>query len=151
MHLDNLDSRKHDEEDDKLPQLNYLLVFDETSGLPFYYRKLADNIPDSMTVKQLLEDLDILGFGKSKFVMDRGFCSEQNINVLYKEHIKFLIGERLSLKFIKKHLADVYDDIRMFTNFDKGISTYGYTVTTEWDYSQERPNKGDTLKEKQRI
>lgn len=39
-------------EDDQLPQLNLLLVFDEESGLSFYYRKLAGNIPDSITVKQ---------------------------------------------------------------------------------------------------
>ena len=58
-------------ENDQLPQLNLLLVFGEESGLPFYYRKLAGNIPDSKTVKHLLEDLDILGFGKTKFVMDR--------------------------------------------------------------------------------
>lgn len=49
-------------ENDKLPQLNLLLVFGEKSGLPFYYRKLAGNIPDSKTVKHLLEELDILGF-----------------------------------------------------------------------------------------
>ena len=47
-------------EDDKLPQLNLLLVFGEKSRLPVYYRKLAGNIPDGKTVKHLLEDLDIL-------------------------------------------------------------------------------------------
>ncbi len=138
-------------EDDKLPQINLLLVFGERSGLPFYYRKLAGNIPDSKTVKHLLEDLDILGFGKTKFVMDRGFYSEDNINGLYREHVKFLVGVKLSLKFIKKHLDEVYDDIRMFTNYDEGIATYGYTVTAEWDYSQERPYKGDIIKDKRRI
>ena len=85
-------------EDDKLPQINLLLVFGEKSGLPFYYRKLAGNIPDAKTVKHLLEDLDILGFGKTKFVMDRGFYSEDNINGLYKKHVKFLVGARLSLR-----------------------------------------------------
>lgn len=106
-------------EDDKLPQLNLLLVFGEESGLPFYYRKLTGNIPDSKTVKHLFEDLDILGFGKTKFVMDRGFYSEENINGLYREHVKFLVGTKLSLKFIKNNLDDVYDDIRMFNNYDK--------------------------------
>ena len=138
-------------EDDKLPQLNLLLVFGEESGLPFYYRKLAGNIPDSKTVKHLLEDLDILGFGKTKFVMDRGFCSEDNINGLYREHVKFLVGVKLSLKFIKKNLDVIYDDIRMFTNYDESIETYGYTVQTEWDYTQERPYKGDVIKDKRRI
>lgn len=138
-------------EDDKLPQLNLLLVFGEESGLPFYYRKLAGNIPDSKTVKHLLEDLDILGFGKTKFVMDRGFYSKDNINGLYREHVKFLVGVKLTLKFIKNNLDEVYDDIRMFTNYDDSISTYGYTVSAEWDYSQERPYKGDVIKGKRRI
>ncbi len=138
-------------EDDKLPQLNLLLVFGEESGLPFYYRKLVGNIPDSKTVKHLLEDLDILGFGKTKFVMDRGFYSEDNINGLYREHVKFLVGVKLSLKFIKKNLDVIYDDIRMFTNYDESIETYGYTVQTEWDYTQERPYKGDVIKDKRRI
>lgn len=138
-------------ENDRLPQINLLLVFGEKSRLPFYYRKLAGNIPDSKTVKHLLEDLDILGFGKVKFVMDRGFYSENNINGLYREHVKFLVGVKLSLKFIKKNLDDIYDNIRMFTNYDEGISTYGCTVNTEWDYSQERPYKGDVIKEKRRM
>ena len=138
-------------EDDKLPQLNLLLVFGEESGLPFYYRKLAGNIPDSKTVKHLLQDLDILGFGKTKFVMDRGFYSEDNINGLYREHVKFLVGVKLSLKFIKKNLDVIYDDIRMFTNYDESIETYGYMVQTEWDYTQERPYKGDVIKDKRRI
>ena len=138
-------------EDDMLPQLNLLLVFGEESGLPFYYRKLAGNIPDSKTVKHLLQDLDILGFGKTKFVMDRGFYSEDNINGLYREHVKFLVGVKLSLKFIKKNLDVIYDDIRMFTNYDESIETYGYMVQTEWDYTQERPYKGDVIKDKRRI
>ena len=32
-------------EADRLPQINLALVFGEKSGLPFYYRKLAGNIP----------------------------------------------------------------------------------------------------------
>ena len=138
-------------EDDNLPQLNLLLVFGEKSGIPFYYRKLAGNIPDSKTVKHLLEDLDILGFGKAKFVMDRGFYSEDNINGLYRKHVKFLVGVRLSLKFIKSNLDDVYDDIRMFNNYDDSIATYGTTVSSEWDYIQMRPYKGDVIKDKRRI
>ena len=138
-------------ESDPLPQLNLLLVFGEKSGLPFYYRKLPGNIPDSKTVKHLLEELDILGIQKAKFVMDRGFYSEQNINGLYRSHIKFLVGIKTSLKLVRQNLDQIYDEIRMFPNFEEASNTYGYTVTTDWDYKQERPYKGDTLKEKRRI
>lgn len=141
----------HNKENDRLPQLNLLLVFGEKSGLPFYYRKLAGNIPDSKTVKHLLDELDILGFKKSKIVMDRGFYSEKNINALYQAHVKFLLSAKTSLSFIRKHLDDVYDDLRLYPHYDENTNTYGMTVRHQWDYQQARPYKGDTLEEARRI
>ena len=138
-------------ESDPLAQLNLLLVFGQESGLPFYYRKLAGNIPDVKTVKSLLADLDVLGIGKIKLVMDRGFYSEVNINGLYREHLKFLIGVRISLTLVRKELDVVRDDIRQFQNYEQGLDTYGYTVPIEWNYSQDRPYKGDAISEKRRM
>ena len=46
-------------ENDRLAQLNLALVFGQSSGLPFYYRKLARNIPDVSTVKNLLADFKV--------------------------------------------------------------------------------------------
>ena len=136
---------------DRLAQLNLLLVFGEESGLPFYFRKLAGNIPDVKTVKNLLADLDVLGLGKIKLVMDRGFYSEANLNCLYREHLKFLVGVRISLALVCKQLEAVYDEIRQFQNYEQNLDTYGYTVPIEWTYTQERPYKGDTLTEKRRM
>ena len=39
----------------------------------------------------------------------------------------------------------------MFNNYDDSIATYGYTVSTGWDYIQERPYKGDTIRDKRRM
>ncbi len=141
----------NNKEHDRLAQLNLLLVFGEASGLPFYDRKLAGNIPDVTTVKTLLADLDVLDLGKIKLVMDRGFYSEANINGLYKEHLKFLVGVRLSLTFVRKQLDLVYDSIRQFRNYDPALDTYGFTVLTDWPYTEERPNKGGVLKGTHRI
>ena len=138
-------------ENDELAQLNLLLVFGQNSGLPFYYRKLAGNIPDVKTVQGLLDDLDVLGLGKIKLVMDRGFYSETNINGLYREHLKFLIGVRVSLLLVRKELDAVHEDIRQFQNYEPGLDTYGYTVPIEWDYTQDRPYKGDVITDKRRM
>lgn len=135
----------------RLPQIKLLLVFGEESRLPFYYRKLAGNTPDSKTVKNFLVELDVLGFHKVKTVMDRGFYSAENINGLYKEHIKFLIGAKISLTPVRQALAEKYDEIRSFEHYSPKHDVYGYTVPSEWNYEQERPYKGDVLKEKRRI
>lgn len=138
-------------ENDPLAQLNLALVFGESSNLPFYYRKLAGNIPDTKTIKNLLAELNILGFSKVKLVMDRGFYSKDNINALFKEHLKFLISVRMSLAFIRKELDIIYDRFRSFEHYSEKYELYCHTVQTEWLYTQYRPYKGDTLSEHRRI
>jgi len=141
----------HSKDDDGLPQLKLALVFGEQSNLPFYYRKLAGNIPDVMTVRTLLSDMDILGFKKVKLVMDRGFYSADNINGLLKEHLKFLVSVKMSLKYVRGELDKVYDDFRTFEYYNEDYELYSTTVPYEWPYSQVRPYKGDVLEEKRRV
>ena len=138
-------------ENDPLPQLNLALVFGERSNRPFYYRKLAGNIPDSKTIKHLLADLDVLGFSKVKLVMDRGFYSEANINALFKIHLKFLISAKMSLAFIKKELDSIYENFRTFERYSGKDQLYYHTVRTQWHYNRYRPYKKDTLTEQKRI
>ncbi len=135
----------NNKESDLLPQLNLALVFGEKSNLPFYYRKLAGNIPDSKTVKNLLAELDILGFSKVKLVMDRGFYSEDNINALFNEHLKFLISTKMSLSFIRKELEPIYKNFRTFEHYSEKYELYYQTVQIEWLNTKYRPYKGDTL------
>ena len=141
----------HNKEHDKLPQLKLALVFGEDSNLPFYYRKLAGNIPDSKTIRRFLEELDILGYSKVKLIMDRGFFSEYNINSLFQNHIKFLMSAKMSLNFIQNELDEVYDTFRDFEHYNENYAIYYRTVRTNWNYTQNRPYKGDKLKESRRI
>lgn len=136
---------------DPLPQINLAMLFGEESNLPFYYRKLAGNIPDVKTVRNLLADMDFLGYDKIKLVMDRGFYSEANINDLYHNHLKFLIAAKKSLRFVTNELDRVRDSIRTWTNYHQKHDLYACTAKIDWDYSQERPYKGDILKGKRRM
>ena len=136
---------------DPLPQINIALLFGEESNLPFYYRKLAGNIPDVKTVRNLLADINFFGYDKIKLVMDRGFYSEANVNGLYQNHLKFLIATKVSLKFVKCELDKVRDSIRTWTNYSQKYDLYTFSTKIDWDYSQERPYKCDTLKGKRRM
>ena len=138
-------------EDDRLPQINLALVFGESSGLPFYYRKLAGNIPDVCTLKSLLADFQDLGFEKVKLVMDRGFYSESNINGLFKEHLKFIVAVQASTSLMRRTIDSVYDAIRTYENLDEQHGLYSTTVTTEWNYQQERPYKKDVIRDARRV
>lgn len=138
-------------EHDRLPQINLALLFGEKSGLPFYYRKLPGNITDVKTIKQLMTEFDVMGYKKVKIVLDRGFYSKANVNLLIKSHQKFLVGVKLGLKYVKEILEEERSALQLWSNLDTQFGTYGICKSIEWDYEQERPYIGDTLKEKRRL
>lgn len=134
-----------------LEQINLAMLFGQTSQLPFYYRKIAGNIPDVKTLKKLLADIHFMGFDRIKLVMDRGFYSADNINALYKNHLKFLIAARLSLKIVKEGLDFARDNLRSWKSHSATYNLYAYAMPIKWEYSQDRPYKGDTLKGTRRM
>lgn len=138
-------------EHDRLPQINLAMLFGEESGLPFYYRKLAGNISDVKTIKQLMTEFDVMGFKKVKVVLDRGFYSKKNIDLLFKNHQKFIIGAKVGLNYVKEVLEKERENLKIWSNFHSQFGTYGVCKQIEWDYEQERPYKGDTLKDKKRA
>jgi transposase len=122
----------YNKENDKLPQINLAVVFGEKSNLPFYYRKLAGNIPDCKTVDKLLNDLDHLGFNKVNLVMDRGFYSKENIDTLYKSNNTFLISASMNLKFIKENLEPLYNNFISPNNYNVNYGLYAKTIKSSW-------------------
>ena len=138
-------------EHDRLPQINLALLFGEESGLPFYYRKLPGNITDVKTVRQLVAEFDVMGYKKVSVILDRGFYSKENIDLLYKNHQKFIIGVRLNLSYVKELLEEERENLMLWSNLQTQFGINGLCRTIEWDYEQKRPYKGDVLKSKRRA
>ena len=138
-------------EHDHLPQINLALLFGEESGLPFYYRKLPGNITDVKTVKQLMAEFDVMGYKKVSVILDRGFYSKENIDLLYKNHQKFIIGVKLGLKYVKEVLEEERENLQLWSNLQTQFGAYGICRTIEWEYEQQRPYKGDVLKSTRRA
>jgi transposase len=138
-------------EHDRLPQINLALLFGEQSGLPFYYRKLPGNITDVKTVRQLMHEFGVMGYKKINVILDRGFYSKSNIDALYKNHQKFVIGVKLSLKYVKEVLEEERENLKRWSCLQTQFGAYGICRTIEWDYEQERPYKGDVIQEKRRA
>ena len=138
-------------DDDHLPQINLALVFGEESKLPFYYRKIAGNIPDVKTIREFLRELDVLGYEKIKLVIDRGYYSKDNINALYKNHLKFLSGTSSALSFAKVFIREIGQKKDHYEYYNSNLELYVFSKTIAWDYEQERPYKGDIIKEDRRM
>ena len=84
-------------------------------------------------------------------VMDRGFYINKNIDGLYREHIKFLIGTKISYKYVKEKLDKHRAGVRAWENYCECHDTFGMRCSMEWDYRMERPYKKEIVKEKGRA
>ena len=136
---------------DPLPQINLALLFGEKSGLPFYYRKLAGNIPDVKTLNELLKEFDVLGYGKVKLVLDRGYYSADNINGMYKNHLKFLVGANTTVSYVKDAIKKHGSKMQTWSSYNEEYEIYHISETIAWKYTQKRPYKGDEINEERRM
>lgn len=141
----------YNREHDLLPQINLALLFSQTSMQPVWYRKLAGNISDVSTVTQLLSELDYLNIGKLTLVMDKGFYSERNIDALYQQHLKFLIGARLSLRLVQGYLERVRDSIAHREHYRSKYGLYAESFSAEWAYTEVKKRSENVLHEKRRL
>ncbi len=134
-----------------LAQINLALVYGQISRLPVCYRKLPGNINDVTTVKKLLYDLDYLELSKVKLVMDRGFYSTDNINALYKNHYKFLIAAKISLKLVQEYLDKVRTKMLTRAHYSSKHRLNYYTFTITWPYEETKKRSGETINSERRL
>ena len=92
---------------EKLPQINIGMYFGEETKLPLYYRVYPGSISDKAHLKYMVADNDFINGQKTRFVMDRGFYSADNLRCLTDKGYRFVIALPTSLKYctelIKKH------------------------------------------------
>ena len=141
----------HNKENDKIPQFNLSLVFGEQSELPFFYRKMAGNIPDVKTLKNLVNELQFLGHKNLKLISDKGFFSIDNINNMLKERVKFIISAKTSLKFIKEQIEKVHNGIQQLQNFNDIYQLHSVTIPVDWPYHSKEQHKNKTVQRNHQI
>jgi transposase len=134
--------RGKNKEHDHLDQINLSLVFGQESRIPVCYRVLPGNINDVRTVKKLLKDLTTMGMGKIKLVMDRGFYSAENISGLYRNHSKFLIASKCSLKYVRAMIEAHRDTICSVENYLPNQDVYRVSHVIKWHVEGTYPSEG---------
>ena len=57
----------------------------------------------------------------------------------------------MSLKLVQAHLETVRDKMRIWTHYNQDYQLYTYSLPITWDYAQDRPYRGDTIKADRRM
>lgn len=123
-----------------LAQINLAAVYGQKSGLPVAYRILPGSINDVVTLEQLLDQFDKLEFPTVHLVMDRGFYSQNNIDMLCGIHQDFTIGIPVHLKWVQGKI----DENRERIDCPYGLKTidgeqiYTHTQLHSWGKDRRR-------------
>jgi hypothetical protein len=72
-------------------EVRLIYVVERNTGLPVYFRYVAGNIVDVITLRVTINHLKAHGMDVKHGILDAGYCSEKNINELYSSDIPFLI------------------------------------------------------------
>ena len=87
-----------------------IYVVERNTGLPVYFRYVAGNIVDVITLRVTINHLKAQDMEVKHGILDAGYCSEKNVNDLYNNNIPFLIrlpNNALAKKLLREHGMDV--------------------------------------------
>ncbi|MCH3918099.1 MAG: transposase [Spirochaetia bacterium] len=97
-------------EHDLARQVGLLVMYDMATGLPAHYRKLPGNIPDSRTLRLLLEELKSAGFSDYGLILDRAYLSKENLDLLVPEGIRAIFMAKTGDAKITKCIGEALSE-----------------------------------------
>ena len=125
----------HNKDGDKTPQINVLMVVNQLTGEPVYYRTYSGNIPDMSTVKHYLNEMSRLELNNNAvLVADKGYSNIRNIHRFYQSKVSFLLNMRTSFAVCKNLFNEARIHLFDPITYDESIGNNVYTTEINWSY-----------------
>ncbi len=123
---------------DDLYQYNVLMLVEQDSGIPLFYRAYNGAVPDIVTLRRTIADATRLKFNKNiVFVCDKGYPSASNIDDCLRNNISFVFNMRTNIKncLIQQEIDEAYNRLISRASFNKKLNQHVYTVKLKWKYA----------------
>ena len=121
----------YNRDSEKLPQINLGMYFGETSRLPIYYCVYPGSILDKTHLQYMMQDNEIPGIEKVKFVMDKGFYSLSNVRFMQEKGYPFILCVSNSLNASKKILEKYRTMLTSSRYYSKIHDVYATSENTD--------------------
>ena len=124
---------------DTLAQINLCMLMGQQSRLPVRATAYNGSIRDVSTLETTVSQIAPEEYEQILLVMDKGFSSKKNIEMLLRRRLQFLLALPLTLSFTKKQIDSERKDIDRFANtIVNGAETLrGVTKTRSWSSEHE--------------
>ena len=128
---------------DGLRTIKFLSLYSINTRQPIAYTKLPGNLPDVVTVKNAIRQMNALGMKTAELVTDNGYHSQPNLSELLQAGFDFLTLVKTSLVWVRDEIdrrMEDFDGIVTACPFD--TSTHGVTVMLMRDFQKVRKYGG---------
>lgn len=126
-----IDSAEHgyNRDHENLPQVNYALLCLRSTGMPLFAWTMDGSIPDISTLETTLQFLKKLKFTPDCLMMDRGFCSLDNLSGMFRNGYTFLQAVRINAKWVYG-IIDASENLRFHPNSKIDVDGRTYYAST---------------------
>lgn len=143
----------HNKDGDALRQINLLMLVNQTTGAPIYYKTYTGNTPDVSTVSYVISEITRLGINRQAIlVSDKGYSSIQNINQFLLRGVNFILNCRTSYLFAKQLISENLQKLDDFCSYNSKIQCYCVSRSYSWSYpTYDKTATGRPVKEKTNL
>jgi hypothetical protein len=125
----------YNKDGDDTPQINVLMVVNQKTGEPVYYRTYNGNIPDISTIKNMLQEKARINLNSNAvFVTDKGYSSISNIHRFYQNKTSFLMNLRTSFSMCRNIIESVQTELYDPISYNEDIDCHVTTTEFNWSY-----------------
>lgn len=121
-----------------LKQINFALLSGLESQVPVYFNRLPGNITDVVTLRAFLKTFDKLGLPRLHLVLDKGFYSRQNVDVLCTAREKFLLAVPGRPRWVRHAIDEVRESIQDPQGYHKLEGEVLYVHSRVYPWGKER-------------
>ena len=134
---DNLDYAEwgHNKDGDQLKQINIVMLVNQQTGCPLYYRHYAGATPDVSTVNHLLKEYARMGINRRAIlVADKGYGSVSNIHKFYQDNQSFILNMRTNFTICKNLITNNLSLLLDDCSFNRKLEQNVITEEINWSY-----------------
>lgn len=94
-----------------LPQVNLSLILDKAEGIPLGYEIYPGSISDVVTLQNTMKKFEVHGIRDFTMVMDRGFFSINNVDLLLENAVDFIMAVPERYRSVEKLISSMVREI----------------------------------------
>ena len=121
---------------DELKQINILMIVNQETGIPAYFRAFNGEVPDVSTVMFTLQEFARLGLNREAIIVcDRGYSSITNVSRFLQTKTQFIMNMRTTFSMCRLLLLEHLQKLDSPDSYNLIVGQHVISITVPYSYT----------------